>query len=140
MNEKANELLAQLIERALKGVDAAVQFSQQQIPDVIHQLIVWNAVSSILFQMLGIILFLAAFFIGTVARRARAEGKEWTAHDGKPNDKFFISSWLYDVCMYPLPLACFIIGSCLIAANFDWLKIWLAPKLYLLEYATSLVK
>lgn len=24
--------------------------------------------------------------------------------------------------------------------NFDWLKIWLAPKLYLIEYAASLVK
>ena len=23
---------------------------------------------------------------------------------------------------------------------FDWLKIWLAPKLYLIEYAASLVK
>ncbi len=27
-----------------------------------------------------------------------------------------------------------------VAINMTWLKIWLAPKLYLIEYAASLVK
>ena len=30
--------------------------------------------------------------------------------------------------------------GCAVLINIDWLKIWIAPKVYLIEYAASLVK
>lgn len=128
MNEQAQKVLTDLLQRAVTGVDKAVDFSQAQIPDVIHQLLVWNFTSSILFQLLA--LFFVAFYF-------------WSGR--KAIDK--IQNGPYDdlgdtFCM--MWLTCGGIASTLLTVgfffNFDWLKIWLAPKLYLLEYATSLVK
>ncbi|HBY9737808.1 TPA: hypothetical protein MJA81_23810 [Klebsiella pneumoniae] len=43
MNEQANKILIDLLQRAASGVDAAVSFSQAQVPDIIRQLMVWKA-------------------------------------------------------------------------------------------------
>ncbi len=48
MNEQANKILADLLQKASNGIDAAVSFSQAQIPDVIHQLLVWNFTFSLI--------------------------------------------------------------------------------------------
>ncbi|MFK9827768.1 hypothetical protein ACJENK_24655, partial [Escherichia coli] len=55
MNEQANKVLSELLQKASNGVDAAVSFSQAQVPDVIHQLLIWNAVSSLMFQAVAIL-------------------------------------------------------------------------------------
>ncbi|XRP56942.1 hypothetical protein AAG927_017115 [Enterobacter hormaechei] len=47
MNEQANKILVELLQKATNGIDAAVSFSQAQIPDVIHQLLVWEFTKSL---------------------------------------------------------------------------------------------
>ena len=42
-----------------------------------------------------------------------------------------------NIVAYFFIILIFIIG---VVTNMTWLKIWLAPKLYLIEYAASLVK
>jgi hypothetical protein len=42
MNEQANKILVELLQKAANGIDAAVSFSQAQIPEVVHQLLVWK--------------------------------------------------------------------------------------------------
>lgn len=128
MNEQAQKVLTDLLQRAVTGVDKAVEFSQAQMPDVIHQLLVWNFVSSILFQLLAI--FFVAFYF-------------WSGR--KALNK--LMNGLYDDTGDNLCILWLLSGGCAsiflsvgFFFNFDWLKIWLAPKLYLLEYATSLVK
>lgn len=54
MNEQANKILADLLQKASNGIDAAVSFSQAQIPDVIHQLLMWNFTKSIVMSVLAI--------------------------------------------------------------------------------------
>lgn len=120
MNEQANKILVELLQKASGGIDAAVSFSQQQIPDVINQLLVWNAVSSALWQIIGIITILAPLIFSV---------KKWDFIYRNNLEAFMV---LHAVT---IPL-----GSLVIACNFDWLKIWLATKLYLIEYAASLVK
>ncbi|WP_228724015.1 hypothetical protein [Raoultella ornithinolytica] len=44
MNEQANKILVDLLKKASDGIDAAVSFSQAQIPDVISQLMTWKMV------------------------------------------------------------------------------------------------
>lgn len=120
MNEQAQKVLTDLLQRAVTGVDKAVEFSQAQIPDVIHQLLVWNAVSSILIQVFLLILCICIVLV-----------IRWTWKEDDENLMF--ATMILGVILL-LTFTVFIFY------NFDWLKIWLAPKLYLLEYTASLVK
>lgn len=124
MNEQANKILADLLQKASNGIDAAVSFSQAQIPDVIHQLLVWKFAESIVFSLLNIFLFLAAQY--GAWRIFKYLRKEWdlSAH---PESILLAAAWL--VTLVPLR-----------GINLVWLKIWLAPKLYLIEYASHLLK
>ncbi|EJF4177495.1 hypothetical protein OHC98_07430 [Escherichia coli] len=140
MEEQANKILVELLQKASNGIDAAVSFSQAQIPDVVHQLLIWSFVHSALSQVTGLLLLIAAIKLPSFARTARNNGERWTSFDGCPNDRYFISSFYYDICTVFAPVFGSIIGVSIIAFNFEWLKIWLAPKLFLIEYAASLVK
>ncbi|MFL9278846.1 hypothetical protein [Escherichia coli] len=140
MEEQANKILVELLQKASNGIDAAVSFSQAQIPDVVRQLLIWSFVHSALFQVAGLLLLIAAMKLPGFARTARNNGERWTSFDGRPNDGYFISSFYYDICTVFAPIFGSIIGVLIIAFNFEWLKIWLAPKLFLIEYAASLVK
>lgn len=142
-NEEAKEVLAQLMQRALDGVDAAVDFSQQQIPIVIEQLLTWHFVESLVF---GVILSaLLPVWIYTLYRfrpgqQIDPEGKYYgntkfnlfTDNDNDPDSRI-----IFVVFASVAVVFCFFGGiSDLLSAA----KIWLAPKLYLLEYGASLVK
>lgn len=140
MEEQANKILVELLQKASNGIDAAVSFSQAQIPDVVHQLLIWSFVHSALSQVTGLLLLIAAIKLPSFARTVRNNGERWTSFDGCPNDGYFISSFYYDICTVFAPVFGSIIGVSIIAFNFEWLKIWLAPKLFLIEYAASLVK
>lgn len=141
MNEQAQKILVDLLQKASNGIDSAVSFSQAQIPDVVHQLLLWNFTSSLLSQALGLLMVFS-----TVAMARHIIVRYGT---GKIKD----GSWVVDqdleysksisILAFLVLCGCvafFIIGFIFIVGNFDWLKIWLAPKLYLIEYAASLVK
>lgn len=128
MEEQANKILVELLQKAVGGIDAAVSFSQAQIPDVVHQLLVWNSVSSFLYQLF-VILLISGYFLSIkklnyiALNESNSPEKSGLAvvgivAGGIVSLSFFVSFFFY----------------------FDWLKIWLAPKLYLLEYAASLIK
>lgn len=140
MDDKANKILVELLQKASDGIDSAVAFSQAQIPDVVHQLLVWNIVSSILAQFFGVAAIILAIQTRRFALKAKANGESWVASDGRPNDRWFISSFSYDSLLVAIPALLIVSGVLAFFMNFDWLKIWLAPKLYLLEYAASLIK
>lgn len=148
MNEQANKILVELLQKASNGIDAAVTFSQAQIPDVIHQLQVWNFTKSLaltLFMVLTIP-FVVKFSMAMLRRQQDGvfdnEGYSWDR--GNPKFKPTLI-WQKDGDLSPLTIIFgFAIGLYVaillgVVADMTWLKIWLAPKLYLIEYATSLV-
>jgi hypothetical protein len=120
VKDKVTEVLLGLIQKASNGVDSAVSFSQAQLPDVINQLLIWNAVSSALTQIMCISVILTIIWLARLAYKS-----------GEDDHLFFVALFGGSA-----GLAAFFSLIC----NFDWLKIWLAPKLYLLEYAASLLK
>jgi hypothetical protein len=127
MNEQANKILADLLQKASNGIDAAVSFSQAQLPDVVHQLLVWNFAVSIIFSLLGLVLFVSAqygIWRGIKYLRKAWEGDELIEH---PGVMVIFGLWL--ITFAPL-----------FWVDLVWLKIWLAPKLYLIEYASHLLK
>lgn len=127
MNEQANKILSDLLQKASNGIDAAVSFSQAQLPDVIHQLLVWNFTVSLIFSVLGIVIFSGAQYVSwRVVKHLRQEwaGDTFIEH---PEVMFLLVGWVFTL----VPLAW---------VDLAWLKIWLAPKLYLIEYASHLLK
>ena len=149
MNEQANKILVELLQKAANGIDAAFSFSQAQIPDVIHQLLVWNLIHSLIMTVIAISTIpLVTIFVRRQCRkvevgRVGSEGYSWDR--GKP---IYSPTMIWDskgeisFLLAPGAAVLFFWGVWVIAVvtEMTWLKIWLAPKLYLLEYAASLIK
>lgn len=124
VTDKATNVLLGLIQKASDGVDSAVAFSQAQIPDVVNQLLLWNAMSSAIICMVCVILIIPCVYWSIKAFGGNVA-------DGDSDAAFLIvtfSSIVVSVSIFTMVL------------NFDWLKILIAPKLYLLEYAAALIK
>ena len=130
MNDQLQKVLADIITRVTSGADAAIQFGKEQIPEVLKQLLIWNFTFSFLiwFSATAIIVGYIIWML-TKFRWWQANISKTTA--GQDNTYACITSvWgVFSFCML------FVFWS-----NLDWLKIWVAPKLYLLEYAASLIK
>lgn len=149
MNEQANKILIDLLQKAANGIDAAVSFSQAQIPDVIHQLLVWKFTKSLVITLiiLATIPVVVKFIRAMIKREPDGvfdnEGYSWDR--GKPKYKPTLI-WQRDGDMSPLTIifaaGCifYVVAAFGMIVDLTWLKIWLAPKLYLIEYAASLVK
>ncbi|MCI3734437.1 hypothetical protein MQA00_10870 [Escherichia coli] len=149
MQEGANKILVDLLQKASDGIDSAIAFSQAQIPDVVHQLLVWNMVDSLIKTLIAISTIpLVIWFMKKQCKKVEIgkfdnEGRSWD--NGQPKYKPTMI-WESDgrLSGFVLPLvAVFILWFSFIisvVANMTWLKIWLAPKLYLIEYAASLIK
>lgn len=134
VEQKANELLLSLIDKAQAGME----FASGQIPDVVNQLLMWHFAQSLIYSLIGLLLLfvspLPAFYI---FRRKEVEGKVvygpgWSSGGRVDLDAVGFTVVLTAITWTP--------GLGIVLLNDDWLKIWLAPKLYLLEYAASLVK
>ena len=162
MQEEAQKILVDLLKGAAKGIDAAVSFSQAQIPDVIQQLILWNLIYSIILNVVAVALIAAYLWISWMGikpgvdcyipltpqqlehnrnetwEHKRFKREEWIGGSGFMRDK---DNDIKDGSFIVLAIAGIAaISSAACMFNADWLKIWLAPKLYLLEYAASLMK
>ena len=149
MQEEANKILVDLLKKASDGIDSAIAFSQAQIPDVVHQLLVWNMVDSLIKTLIAIstiplvIWFMKKQYQKVEIGKFDNEGWSWEKgnHKYKPT---MIWESNGEISFLILPLAAvFVLWVSFIIAvvtNMTWLKIWLAPKLYLIEYAASLIK
>ena len=127
MNEEAQKALAELLQKTLSGIDTVVGFSQVQLPEVIQQLLVWNAVSSLLIQVVSIIYLVV--FIKYTPKIIR---HMFRCNCPTSEAIYLISLIVASVIALVATIQSF--------DNFDWIKIWLAPKLYLIEYASYLLK
>lgn len=162
MQEEAQKVLVDLLRGAAKGIDAAVSFSQAQIPDVIQQLLLWNLIYSVILNVVGValvVVYLCVLWKGTKKGvdcfipltpeqiehnrnetwdHKRFKREEWKEGAGFLRDKDDDIDGGTFVVILLVGIAVVVAAACMI--NADWLKIWLAPKLYLLEYAASLMK
>ena len=116
------EALAKIIDKSINAIDAGVNFLSEQIPDVIHQLLLYNLVWSLIWWIVGLIGMIisvsTAFYV--------CKSEKWHADETGA------------VCTAMLGL--FLVSTLTFATHWDWLQIWLAPKIYLIEYATNLYK
>lgn len=140
MNEQLQTALAEILSRATSGIDAGAQFLSAQLPDVIRQLLVWKLAQNAL-----MIPFLCLGIWGLVKlllaiHRAKDIGlwrrqPEWSWEKG---------TMPMTAIAYVAAVASMLVGAALAVKTVNHLftaaQIWLAPKIYLIEYAASLAK
>lgn len=123
MDSQLQKALAAIIEKTSSGISAGIDFLSGQLPDVIHQLLIWRAVYSAVQCFFAVIIGgVLAYFYYRVYRWWRDSEFEWIDH---PEIMFFaltLFAWGIPAKMFSL----------------DWLQIWIAPKIYLIEYAAKL--
>lgn len=125
--EELNTALATLIEQATTGIDASVSFLQAELPDVIYQLLLWHGVKS------AVICFFGVLILITYAVGCRIYWKLGFTGPNATTDLFFF--------FFPCAMgACLALSVSAAFINLTWLQIWIAPKVWLLEYAANLVK
>lgn len=114
---KASVVGGEIYDGAKAVTEKSVDFAMQQIPDVVHQLLLWNMTSAIIWCLVSVIIIIISLIITK---------KCWESTGG-------------EICI----LTAFPIG--ILTAVFLYnlmkaVKIYIAPKLYLLEYVANLVK
>jgi len=129
MNEKAKEILAQMLQRVLDGVDTVSEFAAQEVPIVVEQLLMWHMVESLMLCF-GALLLLIGWSL--ITRKFYYGENAWA--------KISYDSFDEDGVMAHVVFTVVVGYIFIILLDVDWLKIWIAPKLYLLEYGASLIK
>jgi hypothetical protein len=127
VKEKLEQALVEIIQKTQDGVSSGIDFLTAQIPDVVHQLLVYKMAEA------GIMLALLSAFLGTIAYM---NYRQWKWFVGTKDE--FID---HPELMFNLFQLFLIIPALM---WFKYLKtvlmIWLAPKIYLIEYASNLAK
>lgn len=129
MNEQLQQALASILGKTMQGVEAGVSFLSTEIPDVIHQLLVFKmAWSLVLFSAMGSCVLFLIIKGFRVAKKYNSD-----LDDSEKGIPYVIWS-----------LGCGIPSFIMFIIAMSQLKtvmmIWLAPKIYLIEYAASLAK
>ena len=142
MKEELQTALADLISKTLQGVDASKDFLTAEIPDVIEQLLMWHGIYSfIVFMLMAFWFMLAIYFnvkqykfwkniIGDNEKIGKLPGF-LRYHNGI--DWSFVAPLNLLQLLHSVPLVIMI-------ENITWLQIWIAPKVWLIEYMGRLVK
>jgi hypothetical protein len=115
--------LVDIIQQVCGGVKQGGSFLQQQIPDVVKQLLIWKLAESLVLLALCL-LSVTSYIVGVV--------KVWN-HRGA--NEFMPPLLVLGILFILIPGLCIAVLSLLTA-----LKIYIAPKVWLIEYAASLVK
>lgn len=123
MNEELQKVLMGIINKTVEVTGEATNFLTAEIPEVVEQLLMWKMAESLMGVVLGFICGIIFLII------AIKSSKKWP----NPMDE-----------VTPLPLFLIIISYILSGLiplcnwNITWLQIWVAPKVYLIEYVASL--
>ena len=137
----SNELDKQLVE-ILRGVTdsagTAKDFVLAELPDVISQMLMWYGVYNFILFIISIVLFVVVGwawkkFGGVGALRTDTNKRHWTLSHNDRGE--FDAHMVASLFVTAIPI---IIAS--VNINLEWLKIWIAPKLWLIEYTAQLVR
>jgi hypothetical protein len=133
-SDNANKALALLIDKVSSGIDQATSFLAAQIPDVIHQLLVYNLVVSALLCGFSLVVAIVLPVIWWKIKVWAFSEKNQSRYGMKDGVQvcFGLSTFFGSIAEVAFVNAFF--------NHFDWLEIWLAPKIWLIQYAANLVK
>lgn len=126
MNEQLQQAVAVLIEKSIRAFESGADFMADQLPEVVQQLLMWHTVLSAM-KAVGAVLIVILLIVATF--KAWKWAKSYKGH----TDAWFVFA-MFSVIGWGvfLPGAGFL-------WNLTWLQIWVAPKIFLIEYAARMV-
>lgn len=143
--QKLNEALASLIEKSIALADKGEKILVGDLPNIAQQLIQWTIVSQ-LYNLITSVVFMGVFlyitykvckyYFTTKVENGRTRYDHY--ENGGNVDGMFKCVGIM-VCLATLD----IIGLCVLTNNIcdiTWVKAWLYPKLFLIEYAAHIIK
>lgn len=123
------QVLIDSIHQAKGVISKGVDFALEQTPDIIHQALVWFATLSFIEFVSQILVFYVSY---RLIKHANKLG--WFDDGGSP-DSGFIVGCIGVIALFMNFLILTTRGNVL-----NWLQIWIAPKIFLIEYASHLIK
>ena len=130
-NTLENALISS-IEGIKKTGTELVDALYQQAPEVINQLLLWDGVESFVMFLTSLLLLCMPFIYYKLAVAAYKKFDVAKLHDESPY-------WI-PTCVIGFFVMLTSALTSITLMNLKWLKIWLAPKVYLLEYLATLMK
>jgi len=124
LKEKGSEMLIKMIDFSIQSMSDVVDFGKQQIPQVIHELLMWKATNACVWIVVGVILFILSWLTFKAINRYVATTGEEDAY-----------------IVHVVTAILFVIGGFFFIPNLlELLQILVAPKVYLIEYSADLIK
>ena len=111
MNENLEKQLALIIEKAISVAEKTGEFAMEQAPDLLREFILFHRIEKTIYVVLPIILTYAIFKLSCHIVK-------------KTDDEEF---YMYNALSVLLLIVT-------IANLSDFIKVWIAPKLFLIEY------
>jgi len=143
MNEQLQNALADLLTKANNGIEAGADFLTAELPDVIQQLLMWYGVYNGIKFLAGsaALIILMVIWI-KYSGRGKLINKDNDYRQGNSRITFTHDrdGNLSPHIMVTGLLSFMVMLFSLDAINLTWLKIWIAPKIWLIEYAATLAK
>lgn len=146
MNEQLQKALAELLIKTNNGIDTAGEFLASELPEVIQQLLMWHGIKSAVYFVFGILLIV---FLPKICNKIISLIPIRPTEDNTaPNwfyERYYCNSSTTDIggvffCIFSV-LSIIILSLIAInIINIEWLQIWIAPKVWLIEYAASIAK
>lgn len=124
MNESLQDALAVLLNKANSGIDAAGNFLEAEIPVVIQQLLLWHGVYNFICFVIGLVLCVGIYKFNK-QQCVKNKGESFF-----PDHPEWMLNAFQLILVFPLTNL----------INLEWLQIWIAPKVWLLEYAANLAR
>lgn len=124
--QKATAVTGEAIDGAKKMTGQAIDFASSQIPDVIHQLLLWKTAEAVVYAVVSAVILWKILSVRKAVHEVANE-------DNAPE-------WLAVYYLFGVVIVGGISALVFIANVLEVLKIWIAPKLYLIEYVANLVK
>jgi hypothetical protein len=122
VTNKANEVLLKMLE----GIDKGAEFVAAKAPEVVQQLLTWNMVYSAGEFIVSISILVVGILI--IKKLIKCIIEDTDIHD------------IVMCCIVGLIPLAFWIAAIVSTFNIIWLKILVAPDLFLLEYAATLIR
>ncbi len=142
-------MLEELQKKLLEMINSGTDFLSEQIPDVLHQLLLWYGVYNFILFIVGItVMFGMPYLMYKLIKKYGGVGdvheikdrwgdtrkvhKNTLTHDYDGELASWNSLHIVTIFFYLLILG--------VSMNLVWLQIWIAPKVWLIEYVNGLVK